>query len=141
MSVSLKLISIHILSWFLLPHFLATVPILYPLKTSEKLWFSSVFRVCKMGILARNGLMRISTNGSSLSFISFVNVMIGLMKLKIVVRCILDVKQKTTICFTIFLVDNCWYYVILGFRNNYFLKMFFFSDNCPITTGASAIKV
>ena len=125
MSVGLKLISIHTLSWFLLLHFLATVPILYPLKTSEKLWFSCVFRVCKMGIVARNGLMRISINGSSLSFIFFVNVIIGLMKLKIVVRCILAMKQKTTICFTIFLVDNCWYYVILGFRNNYFLKMFF----------------
>ena len=36
--------------------FLANVPILYPLKTPENLWFSSVFRGYKMGKLARNGL-------------------------------------------------------------------------------------
>ena len=36
--------------------FLANVPILYPLKTPENLWFSEVFRGYKMGTLARNGL-------------------------------------------------------------------------------------
>ena len=36
---------------------LANVPILYPLKTSENLWFSGVFRGYKIGTLARNGLM------------------------------------------------------------------------------------
>ena len=35
---------------------LANVPILYPLKTSENLWFSGVFRWCKMKTLAKNGL-------------------------------------------------------------------------------------
>ena len=35
---------------------LANVPILYPLKRPENLWFSSVFREYKMGTLARNGL-------------------------------------------------------------------------------------
>ena len=39
--------------------FLANVPILYPLKTSENLWFSGVFRGCQMGTLARNGLINI----------------------------------------------------------------------------------
>ena len=37
--------------------FLASVPILYPLKTPENLWFSGVFRGYEMGTLARNGLM------------------------------------------------------------------------------------
>ena len=36
--------------------FLANVPILYPLKTPESLWFSGLFREYKMGKLARNGL-------------------------------------------------------------------------------------
>ena len=36
--------------------FLANVPILYPLKTPENLWFSGVFRGYKMGTLARNRL-------------------------------------------------------------------------------------
>ena len=36
--------------------YLASVPILYPLKTPENLWFSGVFRGYKMGTLARNGL-------------------------------------------------------------------------------------
>ena len=37
--------------------FLANVlPILYPLKTPEKLWVSGVFRGYKMGALARNRL-------------------------------------------------------------------------------------
>ena len=34
--------------------FLANVPILYPLKTPENLWFSGVFRGYKMGAFARN---------------------------------------------------------------------------------------
>ena len=37
--------------------FQANAPILYPLKTSENLWFSGVFRGYKMGTLARNGLI------------------------------------------------------------------------------------
>ena len=37
--------------------FLANVPILYPLKTTENQRFSGVFRGCKMGTLARNGSM------------------------------------------------------------------------------------
>ena len=36
--------------------FLANVPILYPLKIPEKLWFSGVFWGYKMGTLARNRL-------------------------------------------------------------------------------------
>ena len=35
--------------------FLANVPILYPLETSENLWLSIVFRGYKMGTLGRNG--------------------------------------------------------------------------------------
>ena len=38
--------------------FLAHVPIPYPLKTTENLLFSGVFRRHKMGTLARNGLIR-----------------------------------------------------------------------------------
>ena len=38
--------------------FLPNVPILYPLKIPENLWFSGVFRGCKMGPLARNGLIQ-----------------------------------------------------------------------------------
>ena len=33
--------------------FLTNISILYPLKSPEKLWFSGVFRVYKMGALAR----------------------------------------------------------------------------------------
>ena len=40
--------------------FLAHVPILYPLKTQENLWFFGVFREYKMGTLARNGLRSIT---------------------------------------------------------------------------------
>ena len=36
--------------------FLADVPILYPLKTPEKLWFSGLFREYKRGTLVKNGL-------------------------------------------------------------------------------------
>lgn len=36
--------------------FLANVTIFYPLKTPENLWFSYVFRGCKMRALVRNGL-------------------------------------------------------------------------------------
>ena len=36
--------------------FLPNVPILYPLKTPENLWFLSIFRGYKMGTSARNGL-------------------------------------------------------------------------------------
>ena len=36
--------------------FQANFPILYPLKTPENIWFSSVFRGYKMGTLAGNGL-------------------------------------------------------------------------------------
>ena len=41
----------------LLNSFLANVPILYPLKTSENQRFSGGFRRYKMGTLARNGLI------------------------------------------------------------------------------------
>ena len=48
--------------WFVvnlvLNPFLANVPILYPLKPPENLWFSGVFRGYKMGTLARNGLSK-----------------------------------------------------------------------------------
>ena len=37
--------------------FPASVPVLYPLKTLENLWFSGVFRGCKIGTLAGNGLI------------------------------------------------------------------------------------
>ena len=36
--------------------FLANVPILNPMKTPENLWFSGVFRGCRTGTLAKNGL-------------------------------------------------------------------------------------
>ena len=36
--------------------YLDNVPILDPLKTPEKLWFSGVFREYKMGTLAKNGI-------------------------------------------------------------------------------------
>ena len=36
---------------------LANVPILNPLKISENLWFSGVFRGYEIGTLGRNGLM------------------------------------------------------------------------------------
>ena len=38
--------------------FLANVPILYPRKTPENLWFSGVFRRYKMGKFVRNGLIK-----------------------------------------------------------------------------------
>ena len=41
---------------FLSIPFLANVPVLYPQKKSENRRFSSIFRGCKMGALARNGL-------------------------------------------------------------------------------------
>ena len=44
------------LDYYLNP-FLANVPILYPLKTPENLWFSGVFRGYKIGTLAGNGLI------------------------------------------------------------------------------------
>ena len=37
--------------------FFTSVPFLYPLKTSENLWFSDVFRGCKKGTYWRNGLI------------------------------------------------------------------------------------
>ena len=37
--------------------FRANIPILYPLKTPENLWFSDVSKGYKMGALARNGLI------------------------------------------------------------------------------------
>ena len=40
----------------LLNPFPANVPIIYPVKTPENLWFSCVFRGYKMGTLAGNGL-------------------------------------------------------------------------------------
>ena len=43
-------------SFHVLNPFLANVPVLYPLKTLENLWFFGVFRGYKMGTLARNGL-------------------------------------------------------------------------------------
>ena len=48
--------------------FLAKVPILYPLKTPENLWFSGVFRGYKIGTLARNGLRAVSKVKSFLVF-------------------------------------------------------------------------
>ena len=36
--------------------FVANIPILYPLKTPESLWFCGFFKGYKMGTLARNGL-------------------------------------------------------------------------------------
>ena len=36
---------------------MANVPILYPLKTPENLWFSGVFRGYKIETLAKNGSM------------------------------------------------------------------------------------
>ena len=42
---------------FFINPFLANVPILYPLKTPENLWFSGVFMGHKMGTLAGNGLI------------------------------------------------------------------------------------
>ena len=44
---------------FSITPFLANVLILYPLKTSEKLRFSYVFRGYKMGTLATNGLNQV----------------------------------------------------------------------------------
>ena len=41
----------------LIKPFLATVPILYPLKIPEAFSFPGVFRGYKMGTLARNGLI------------------------------------------------------------------------------------
>ena len=38
----------------LIKQFLATVPILYPLKTPEAFWFSGAFRRYKMGTLTRS---------------------------------------------------------------------------------------
>ena len=38
--------------------FVANVLILHPLKTPENLWFSGVFKECKMGTLAANGLIK-----------------------------------------------------------------------------------
>ena len=43
-------------SFHVLNPFLANVPVLYPLKALENLWFFGVFRGYKMGTLARNGL-------------------------------------------------------------------------------------
>ena len=43
--------------------FLVSVPILYPLKTLENIWFSDVFRECKLGTSTRSVL--------NLSFISW----------------------------------------------------------------------
>ena len=40
--------------------FLANVPILHPLKTQEKLWFSSVFRGYRMRTLAKNLLINVT---------------------------------------------------------------------------------
>ena len=44
---------------FSITPFLTNVLILYPLKTSEKLRFSDVFRGYKMGTLATNGLNQV----------------------------------------------------------------------------------
>ena len=37
--------------------FLANVPIVYPLKASENLWISGIFRGYRMGTLAKNMLI------------------------------------------------------------------------------------
>ena len=42
--------------------FLTDASILYPLKTSENLWFSGVFRGYKMGTLVKNGLISVIVN-------------------------------------------------------------------------------
>ena len=54
--------------------FLANVPILYPLKTPENLWFSGVFRRYKMGTLVRNELNEMKCGSSTSTFIFFVSV-------------------------------------------------------------------
>ena len=41
-------------------------PFYIPLKTTENLWFSGVFRGYKMGTLARNGLIRVKYNAFEL---------------------------------------------------------------------------
>ena len=48
--------------------FWANVPILHPLKTPENLWFSGVFRGCRMGTLVRNGLSFITLAKSEQKF-------------------------------------------------------------------------
>ena len=51
------------MEWFLYDRavnsFLSSIPILYPRKTPENIWFSSVFRGYKMATLAKNGLMKL----------------------------------------------------------------------------------
>ena len=42
--------------------FLANVPILYPLKTPESIWFSGIFRGHKMAAVARIGLLKLRSN-------------------------------------------------------------------------------
>ena len=38
--------------------FSTNIPFLYPLKASENLWFSNIFRGYKSGTLVENGLMK-----------------------------------------------------------------------------------
>ena len=47
----------HSIANALLNPFLATVHILYPMKTTENLWFSVLFRGYKIRTLARNALI------------------------------------------------------------------------------------
>ena len=47
--------------------FLADVPILYPLKTPENLWFSGVFEGYKMGTLPKNTLNHVWFHNSQFS--------------------------------------------------------------------------
>ena len=58
--------------------FLANVPISYPLKTLENLWFSGVFRGYEVGTLARNVLMW--TKQQTSLMINFNSVMWGIMR-------------------------------------------------------------
>ena len=53
-----NILKVRILIIFFLNPYLAKVPNLYPLKTTENLWFSGVFRGYKMGTSARNGLIK-----------------------------------------------------------------------------------
>ena len=73
----MKVSNICLRQYIFINPFLANVPILYPLKTSETLWFSGVFRGYKMGTLAGNGLKGCSfteTKGPCKYFVFGVNL-------------------------------------------------------------------
>ena len=60
-----------------LNHFTQNVPFLYPIKISENLWFSDVFRGYKTGTLALNGLIKSPTQ-KVCRFYPFVFLLAGL---------------------------------------------------------------